>query len=112
MPKKILVVEPYKKPFAMDMDDSLDAMQSIVGGWIEVTKPPLHDDDAVVICNEEGKLRGLTPNRKLHHRDGVVYDVLCGTFFIINAPSDSDEFASLTDEQIDKYIEMYGDRTM
>lgn len=112
MTKKILVVEPNKKPFAMDMDDTLDAMQSIVGGWIEVTKPPLHDDDAVIVCNEEGKLRGLTPNRKLHHRDGVLYDVIRGTFFIINAPSNSDEFTSLTDEQIAKYTELYGERTM
>lgn len=112
MTKKILVIEPNTKPFAMDMDDSLDAMQSIVGGWIEVTKPPLHDDEAVIVCNEEGKLRGLTPNRKLHHRDGVLYDVIRGTFFIINAPSNSDEFASLTDEQIVKYTELYGERTM
>ena len=112
MTKKILIVEPYKKPFAIEADCSLEAMQSIVGGWIEVTKPPLHDDDAIIVCNEEGKLRGLTPNRKLHHRDGVLYDVIWGTFFIINAPSDSDDFASLTDEQIDKYTEMYGERTM
>lgn len=112
MTKKIVVVEPHRKPFTMEMHDSLSAMQSIVGGWIEVAKPPLHDDDAVIVCNEEGKIRGLTPNRKLHCRDGVLYDVICGTFFIINAPSDSEDFTSLTDEQIEKYVEMYGEKTM
>lgn len=112
MTRKIVVVEPYKMPYMEEMDDSLESMQSIVGGWIEVAKPPLHDDEAVIICNEEGKIRGLTPNRKLHYRDGVLYDVICGTFFIINAPSDSEDFTSLTDAQIDKYIEMYGAKTM
>lgn len=113
MTKRIVVVEPYKKPYAMDMEDSLDSMQSIVGGWIEPTKPPLHDDDAIIICNEEGKIRRLTPNRKLHFEDGVLYDVICGTFFIINASPDEEDFTSLSEKQVEKYIAMYADgRTM
>ena len=41
----------------------------------------------------------------------MLYDVICGTFFIVNAPGE--DFESLTDEQIQKYIEMYGaKRTM
>lgn len=112
--KKIVIVEPNKKlPYKAVIDGSLESMQNLVDGWIEVCRPPLHTDGAVIICNEEGKIRHLRPNRKLHFEDGVLYDVICGTFFIINAPEDSDDFESLTDEQIQKYIEMYGaERTM
>ena len=107
---KVVVVEPFKKPYAKEIDGSLESMQNIVDGWIETCSPPLHDDDALIICNEEGKIRGLTPNRKLHFEDGVLYDVICGTFFIVNAPPDEEDFASLTDEQIEKYITMYESR--
>lgn len=108
MTKKVVIVEPNTMPFMAEMDDTLEAMQSIVGGWIEPTRPPMHDDEAIIICNEEGKLRGLQPNRTLRCSDGVLYDVIYGTFFIINAPSDSEDFTSLTDEQVNKYIAMYG----
>lgn len=108
--KRIVVVEPNKMPYEAEIDGSLESMQNLVGGWIETCSPPLHDDDALIICNEEGKIRNLMPNRKLHFEDGVLYDVICGTFFIINAPEDSEDFESLTDEQIRKYIEMYGSR--
>ena len=71
--------------------------------------PPIHDDEAVLICNEEGKLLKLPPNRFIRTASGQPYDVVCGTFFIINAPLDSDDFEGLSEEQIEKYIEFYGE---
>lgn len=56
-----------------DIEDSLKEMQKLVGGYIEtLTVAP----DLVVVCNEEGKLRGLKPNRWCKG------DVICGNFFI------------------------------
>lgn len=110
---KIVVVEPSKMPYEAEIDGSLESMRELVGGRIQLHYPPLHDDEAVIVCNEEGKIWNLTPNRKLHFEDGVLYDVIRGTFFIVNAPECSENFESLTSEQICKYIDMYGsERTM
>lgn len=54
---KVLLVEPEKYPKEIVIDDSLEAMQEVVGGDIEEYMP--FDDDVAIICNEEGKMRGL-----------------------------------------------------
>lgn len=54
---KVLLVEPEKYPKEIVIDDSLEAMQEVVGGDIEEYMP--YDDDVAIICNEEGKMRGL-----------------------------------------------------
>ena len=105
---KVLLVRVGEEPKVVEIEDTLEAKQKLVGGYIEMCSPPLHDDSAVIICNEEGKLLGLKPNAYLVNRDGDVYDVVCGDFFIVDAPLDSEDFKSLSDEQIEKYTNMYG----
>ena len=104
---KVLVIEPDKAPRVDLIEDSLSAKQEVVGGLIELTTPLMHPDDAVLICNEEGKLLGLPYNRMLTLENGIPYDVIAGTFFIVRAPFDSDGFESLTDKQIEFYSQMY-----
>ena len=57
------------------------------------------------IANDEGKLLGLPWNRTLTDDHGVPYDIVCGTFFI--AGLKEDDFASLTEQQIEKYKDKY-----
>lgn len=57
------------------------------------------------IVNDEGKLLGLPWNRALTDDHGVPYDIVCGTFFI--AGLKEDDFASLTEQQIEKYKDKY-----
>ena len=96
----VLVVEPEQRPKEKEIDDSLTAMQNIVGGYIQ----PVHLDDSVVlVCNEEGKLMDMPANRGLWDENGQLYDIVCGTFFLCNAPPDSDHFTSLTPEQVEQY---------
>ena len=52
---KVLLVEPEKYPKEIVIDDSLEAMQEVVGGDIEEYMP--YDDDVAIICNEEGVSR-------------------------------------------------------
>ena len=47
---KVLLVEPEKYPKEIVIDDSLEAMQEVVGGDIEEYMP--YDDDVAIICNE------------------------------------------------------------
>lgn len=77
----------------------------MVGGNIEALYP--FDDEVALICNEEGKLHNLPLNRALFDEDGNMYDVITGTFLVIGAPSDAEDFASLNEEQIKKYTVYY-----
>ena len=104
---KVLVVEPNTMPRVEIIEDTLEAKQKVVGGYIEMIMPPSHKDDAVIICNEEGKINGLPFNRLLSFENGIPYDIVAGTFIIIRAPEDSEDFESLTDEQIEIYSRMY-----
>ena len=98
---RVLVVEPEHRPEVREIDGSLKAMQEIVGGYIQTVYP--FDDPVALVCNDEGKLMNLRANRGLRDRDGQMYDIICGTFFLCGAPADSDHFTSLTPEQIELY---------
>ena len=101
---RVLVVEPEHKPEVRDIDDSLKAMQKIVGGLIQ---PIYLDDSVALVCNDEGKLMNLTANRGLRDKNGQIYDIVFGTFFLCGAHADSDSFASLTSEQIERYQKQF-----
>ena len=95
---KILICEPHKRPYIKDIDHTLENLQAIVGGYIQACYP--FDDDAAVICNEEGLLIGLEPNRIVDS-----YGVIFGTFFICGLTED--DFTGLTDVQIERYSKLY-----
>ena len=105
---KVLIVEPLALPRVAEIEDSLEAMQEVVGGLIEAVYP--FEDPVALICNEEGKLLGLPYNRTLRADDtGQIYDIICGTCFLCGAPPDSDTFTDLTEEQLSKYMEYYSE---
>lgn len=101
----ILIVEPGKIPARRAIEGTLESMQSIVDGLIQAIYP--FDEPVALVCNEEAKLTGLPPNRALRDKDGNLYDIICGTFFLCAAPPDSEHFESLTDEQIARYTQVY-----
>ena len=60
----VLLVEPNKYPKMIEIDDTLEAMQAVVGGNIEEYMP--FEDEVAIVCHEEGKLIGLPPNRAIY----------------------------------------------
>lgn len=102
---RVLVVEPERRPEIREIDGSLESMQEIVGGLIQPIYP--FDDLVALVCNDEGKLMNLPANRGLRDEDGQIYDIVCGTFFLCGAPDDSDDFTSLTPEQIERYEKLF-----
>ena len=97
----VLVVEPVQPCRVQEIPNTLEAMQQIVGGYIE----SVSFEREAIICNEEGKLLGLPYNRPLMGESGLPIDILQGTFLI--AGINGEHFASLTDKQIQKYRELY-----
>lgn len=101
---KVVYVNPNEKPYALEIRKALDTYQQLVGGFIECVYP--YDDNAIMVCNDEGKLNGLPLNRGLYDSSGRLLDVIAGPFFIVGDDGYGD-FCSLTDEQIKKYLAMY-----
>ena len=91
-PIQVLKVAPGKAPEAVTIPNTLEAMQQMVGGYIEVI--PL--DGVCLVCNEEGKLMGLPGSRRLGD------DIIAGTFFLAGDTPDGG-FCSLTQEQTDRW---------
>lgn len=85
----ILKIEPKKKPYPKEVKNDLKSLQTEVGGYLE---PIALCNNLVLICNEEGKLRGLPPNRQLGN------DIIAGDFFLVGAKGE--DFVSLTPNQI------------
>ena len=91
----VLLVKANQRPQEVTITDSLESEQKLVGGMIELYMP--FDDDAAIICNEEGKLIGLPLNRAIYDSSGSLVEIIAGDFFICRAPADSDRFESLTE---------------
>lgn len=85
----VVVIEPGKRPEIQHIPDTLEARQNIVGGFIECIYPPFAELNMCLVCNEEGKINNLPPNRIVDN------DVIAGTFFIAGLTRDGD-FRSLT----------------
>lgn len=93
---KCLLVKPYELPEEIEIENTLEAKQHLVGGYIECVYPT--DDDSVVfICNEEGKMNGMKLNRD------IGYDIIAGPFIILGDDYENGDFKSLTGDQIMKY---------
>ena len=102
---RVLMVEPGKSPKPVELRRELSAMQEAVGGYIEVCYP--YVDPVCLICNGEGKINGLEPNRSVYGEDGELLDLVFGPFFICDCSGD--DFGSLSDTQIRKYSEIFAD---
>lgn len=98
-----IAVYPDKPAITIRIQNTLEAKQAFVGGYIEAVYP--FEDPVAIICNEEGKLNGLELNRALYDEQGNIYDVIAGLFLVCGV--DDDEFVSLTQEQQEKYLAMY-----
>ncbi len=98
----VVYVEPNKFPYVAEIENTIEGMQRAVGGNIQCVN---NDDKTLIVCNDEGKLEGLAPNRMLG-----LDDILVGNFFV--AGSAGEEMRSLTEEEQSKYIEKYGEESM
>lgn len=88
---KVVLKKAGQKPEIKEIENTLSTFKEIVGGHIETVL--IANDPIICVCNEEGKLLRLKPN--------FVFggDIIVGDVFFCSA--DEEDFASLTDEQID-----------
>ena len=89
---RVLVKEPGKEAELREIPNTLEDLQSAVGGYI---KTVTFAEDCTLVVNEEGKLKGLPMNFR------IFGDVIVGTAVL--AGVDGEEFCSLTDEQVQRF---------
>ena len=99
---KVLALLPMELPKEVELDNTLEAMQNFVGGLIECI--PLTDtgSEITLVCNDEGKLLNLTPNRLIWN--GA--DYLAGPGFIAGTDGEGN-LTSLPQSAMDFYKEKF-----
>lgn len=97
---KVLLCRLASEAEVTEIENKLEVFQALVGGYIEAVCL----GNLVCICNEEGLLLGLRPNRTLHPVPGdhqsFRYGTIVGDFFITASGSDG-EFRSLSAAEIE-----------
>lgn len=101
---KVVMVEPGKFARITTIENDLDSLQKAVDGNIQAIYP--FEDEVALVCNEEGKCMKLPTNRALY-MDSEMVDIVCGKFFICGAPATSENFESLSEKQIQTYMDMF-----
>lgn len=94
---KVLIVEPGKHPRRADIVHTLESLQAVVDGYIEVTYP--WKDKIGLVCNDEGLLRQLPFNRLVAPNNAIF-----GTFFLCGLGEE--DLTDLPDEMANKYMKL------
>lgn len=97
---RVLLMKPGERAEIAEIDDNLDELQRLVEGNIEEYMPFYDEADprvsnCAIICNEEGKMRGMEANRAIYDENGQVQEIIAGPFFICYAPIESERFLSM-----------------
>ena len=100
---RMLKVAPGQPPEVIEADHTLEMLQELVGGTLQAVYP--WEDYVCILCDDDGKAKGYPPNRVLVDDEGEPYDIIVGTFYICGLSKDN--FASITDEMAEKYMERF-----
>lgn len=102
---KAILVKVGQKPALIELEESLENLQKLVGGFIEMVQ--LTDDiDVDIVVNEEGKLNGSLMNKIIVHEDRVI-DVLAGDLVIVGANTLTGETVSVPESKIERFINLF-----
>ena len=99
----VLKIAPMCEPEVVTLKNNLRSLQEAVSidapyvGLIEVIDI---DAKTCILCNEEAKLIGLQPNRRLGE------DVLCGVFYVLGQDGEGN-FISLSEMGIELYKKVF-----
>lgn len=90
--------EPRKRGKIMEIENTLDNLQAAVGGYIQAVYLPI--SGVAILCDEEGRLKGLDQN--ICTRD---YGPIVGPVLFVGI--DGEEFTGLNDDQIKMVRDVY-----
>lgn len=114
MKLKVIIARPGEKASVEEIAPGYGSLEQIVGGELEFATPIMND--VVVVCDRQGKEKGKMPNRFYFGdmsipfiRDGQEVDVFAGTIVIIGHRKGKEMLDSLTESEIDLFMDIYGE---
>lgn len=90
---RVVVKAPGAKPETREVDNTLPALQALVGGYLELVRLNGEGLALDLYCNEEGRGLELDPN--LHVRG---YGVILGTVVVTRSDEESGDWIGLTED--------------
>ena len=100
----VLIIRPGLRPHVMEIGSDIKSVQKAVDAdSIQAVYP--YEEPVALICDQEGKISGKKLNRALRDDDGLIYDVVAGTFLIVGL--DEDGFCSLSPYLIKLFSEKF-----
>ena len=106
---RCVCVEPFRPAYIAEVGAGLKDLQRAVDGYIEVIEP--FNDPVVLICDDEGVLKGSPPCRAFVDDDTYnIKAVLVGTFLVVG--QGDEKFASLSDSLAAKYADAFRMKTV
>ena len=97
---KVLFKAPHGKFEEREINNTLEDMQKLVDGYIEVISTDI-DDKVFMIVNEEGKLYGLEPNLYYYS------DIIVGNIVFVKVDNKGN-WKSISDKQIEAIKKYFG----
>ena len=108
---RVIVCRPGKEAEIAEIEETLEAMQEIIGGaldeYMPFTSEDQREDDIVIVCDHDGTMKKLPPCRAIRDEEGHVQDIIEGSFFICSGPLGSSSYESLPSDLEEKYLNMF-----
>ena len=95
---KILLVRCNQEPQMVDVPHTLESLQHLVNGMIEVVEP--FEDNVVLVCSESGRNDEADFNRAANNQIDIYGDFfLCG--------HDGENLTDIPEEKVLKYVSLF-----
>ncbi|WP_192812051.1 DUF3846 domain-containing protein [Sulfobacillus thermosulfidooxidans] len=96
----MVIARPQAAPTVIHIAPTLEALQTAVGGPIELWAIEGHVN---LLCHEEGRLEGLPFNRWVTLSDGTVWDIY-GPLVVVGGHDTDGHFESLTEAEVAQWL--------
>lgn len=102
---KVLLVEPFDNPKIITIENNYQAISEIICGDVDEYMP--FEDDVALLCNADGKRLSLSVSHTVTDTETGKTELIYGSFIFIGAGEFDDEYHSLDDDLIDKYMDLF-----
>lgn len=98
---RVVIAKPGERAYMTEIEPGLASLQAVVAGDIELWAV---DGAANFLCNDEGRINGLSLNRVVTLSDGTVWDIY-GPILVVGMDDAADDFGDLPESEARQWVE-------